>query len=289
VGQEPSEFTVEPASSNAYEHAVIGAGDPAVTNPLAGPERPTPEIRAELIAFLQSDQSRLGEVYRALDEGLTAPEIAERLDVATSNFVWNIDRIAHALLDGDLPRAPTVALQTAMRFRRILKSAPLSDAARLYLTTKLEELERAANDESARVEETQRAQEQTQQAEARDEAGIYVYALPHYLRYPFDPETGRTLMKVGRSDRDVIVRFRQQARTTALPEEPVLLRIYRTDEGTRFEANFHRLLEAADHYRSVARTAGREWFVTSTRFLDEAARVMELPVTVVNEVEIADD
>ncbi len=47
-----------------------------------------------------------------------------------------------------------------------------------------------------------------------------------------------------------------------------------------------RLLEAADHTRSVARTAGREWFVTSTRFLDEVARVMRLPVVVVNEAEV---
>jgi hypothetical protein len=50
----------------------------------------------------------------------------------------------------------------------------------------------------------------------------------HYLRFPYDQLSGRTLMKVGRSDRDVIKRFREQIRTTALPEEPVLLRIYET-------------------------------------------------------------
>ena len=106
-----------------------------------------------------------------------------------------------------------------------------------------------------------------------------MYALPHYLRYPFDTATGRTLMKVGRSDSDVIVRFRNQTRTTALPEEPILLRIYRTEPGVNqaVESSFHRLLEAANHDRSVARTAGREWFVTSTRFLDEVARVHKLP------------
>lgn len=82
----------------------------------------------------------------------------------------------------------------------------------------------------------------------------------------------------------MIVRFRSQARTTALPEEPILLRIYRTDGSTASaESDFHRLLESADHSRNVARTAGREWFVTSTRFLDEIARVMKLPVVVVND------
>jgi hypothetical protein len=98
-------------------------------------------------------------------------------------------------------------------------------------------------------------------------------------------------MKVGKSDSDVIVRFRNQTRTTALPEEPILLRIYRTEaqDGARVENSFHRLLEAADHNRSVARTAGREWFVTSTRFLDEVANVLRLPAVVVNNSTVEDD
>jgi T5orf172 domain-containing protein len=101
------------------------------------------------------------------------------------------------------------------------------------------------------------------------------------------------LMKVGQSNHDVILRFRSQTRTTALPEEPILLRIYRTTESTvaikSIESDFHRLLEAADHYRSVERTAGKEWFVTSMRFLDEVARVMRLPIVFVNEVGVSDE
>jgi hypothetical protein len=98
-------------------------------------------------------------------------------------------------------------------------------------------------------------------------------------------------MKVGRSDSDVIVRFRSQIRTTALPEEPILLRVYRTDGATAapVEKAFHRLLEAADHNRSIARTAGREWFVTSTRFLDEVARVLNLTIVSVNSAAVDDD
>ncbi len=153
-----------------------------------------------------------------------------------------------------------MSLGTARKFRSVLKSARLSPAARRCLEANLAELERRANDETARVVEVQRAQEQTEQAEARNETGIYVYALPHYLRYPFEPDSGRTLMKVGRSDSDVIQRFRNQTRTTALPEEPILLRIYRTDQAGagngQVESDFHRLLEAADHTRIVARTAG---------------------------------
>ena len=102
---------------------------------------------------------------------------------------------------------------------------------------------------------------------------------------------GRTLLKVGRSDSDIIVRFRTQTRTTALPEEPILLRIYRVTgiATSPVENSFHRLLEAADHNRSVARSAGREWFLTSTRFLDEIARVLGLDVQIINDSEIIEE
>jgi T5orf172 domain len=100
------------------------------------------------------------------------------------------------------------------------------------------------------------------------------------------------LMKVGRSDSDIIRRFRMQTRTTALPEEPILLRIYRTDgeaAAAPVENTFHRLLEAADHTRSVARTAGREWFLTTIRFLDEVAKVLKLPLVVVNDADVLEE
>jgi hypothetical protein len=249
------------------------------------------EVRAELSAILEADGSRVGEVYRGLARSLTADQIATELGVSTSNFVWNYTQSIRALLDGDLPSGPTVALGVARKFRALLKAGGLSHAARSYLEANLVELERRANDQTARVVEVEEAQRQTEEAEARNDVGIYAYALPHYLRYPFDPASGRTLMKVGRSDSDVIQRFRNQTRTTALPEEPILLRIYPTgDRSTvEVETDFHRLLEAADHYRSVARSAGREWFVTSIRFLDQAARVMRLPIIVVNEATVDDD
>jgi hypothetical protein len=140
-------------------------------------------------------------------------------------------------------------------------------------------------------EEVQRATEQTQQAEARNEVGVYVYALPHYIRHPYDHATGRTLLKVGRSDRDVIMRFRNQTRTTALPEEPILLRIYRTngDSAAPAETVFHRLLDAADHSRTIGKSAGREWFLTHTRFLDEIARTLSLRIDLINEGEFDDN
>ena len=75
-----------------------------------GPVQPTDDVRAELAVLLEADESRLGEVYRGLRRGLDAGTIADELGVATSNFVWNYERLVRALLDGDLPKAPTVAL-----------------------------------------------------------------------------------------------------------------------------------------------------------------------------------
>lgn len=163
---------------------------------------------------------------------------------------------------------------------------------RVYLDANLVELERRADDPEARSAEIEIAERKTQAVESRNDRGIYVYALPHYLHYPMDASSGHTLMKVGRSDSDVIMRFRNQTRTTALPEEPILLRVYRASQEAstvNLEATFHRLLEAAAHSRSVARTAGREWFVTSTRFLDEVARALNLAIDVVNDYEATED
>jgi hypothetical protein len=87
------------------------------------------------------------------------------------------------------------------------------------------------------------------------------------------------------------VRFRNQIRTTALPEEPILLRIYQAngDSAAHAEAAFHRLLDAADHSRTIGRSAGREWFLTHTRFLDEIARTLGLRIAVINEGEFDDN
>jgi len=51
------------------------------------------------------------------------------------------------------------------------------------------------------------------------------------------------------------------------------------------EAAFHRLLDAADHSRTAGKSAGREWFLTHTRFLDEIARTLGLHINVINEGE----
>lgn len=273
---------------NEPEAAVASASPEAI--PEAGPVQPSDEVRKELRAYLATDSSRVGEAYRLLAEGILAGLLPEHPDKGTG-VTWQTWRLLRALLDGNLPVAPTVALAAARRYRAVLKAPGLSAAAHSYLQTNLDELERRASDPARLDEEAQRANEQTQQAEARNEVGVYVYALPHYIRHPYDQASGRTLLKVGCSDSDVIVRFRNQIRTTALPEEPILLRIYRTngDTAASAEATFHRLLDAADHSRTIGKSAGREWFLTHTRFLDEIASTLGLHVEYINEGESDDN
>src|SRR5205085_1296059 len=68
-------------------------------------------------------------------------------------------------------------------------------------------------------------------ARAQRRPGVYVYSLPIYLEHPVDAASGRTLLKVGHSSVDVFTRVSGQSRTTALPEDPVLLRIFACDSS----------------------------------------------------------
>jgi len=237
-------------------------------------------IRAEIEAVLVAEEGGLGDVWRRTQAGETPDQIRIARGAERPNFVWSYNRTARALLDGDLPTAPTVALGTARTFRRILKENEFSPEARSELERRLAILESRASDPKARAVEDRRAIEATVDAEEHAVPGVYVYSLPHYVRHPYDEMSGRTLLKVGHADRSVIRRFREQTRTTALPEDPVLLRVYVCDDNTStdIERTFHRLLEAADHDRSKARTGGTEWFLTSVRFLDEIAATLKLEV-----------
>lgn len=155
-----------------------------------------------------------------------------------------------------LPTGPMVPLATARRLRSIIKTGDLSEEAVRLLTPSHRELEPRSEDPEARDAENRAALKSTTTVDSKGIAGINVYALPHYLRYPDDHESGHTLPKVGHSSRDVISRFKNQTRATALPEEPVSLGIYVVgDEASNaVERQFHQFLAAADHECSAART-----------------------------------
>lgn len=240
----------------------------------------------EIKRIFETEDSQLADIWRRTQAGQTPEEIRVALGPTRTTFVWNYLRTARAILDGDLPTAPSVALSASRTLRRFLKQHTFTHMTKDVLEQRLLTLEGTATNQEARAVEDESAIEATTEAEDNAVPGVYVYSLPHYLRHPYDEESGRTLLKVGRADRSVIKRFREQIRTTALPEEPVLLRIYVCSEDGSIaqEATFHRLLVAADHHRSKARTGGTEWFLSSVRFLDEVAATLELEVRHVSDM-----
>ena len=249
-------------------------------------------VRTEIRQFLFEDETRLGDVFRAREEGLTAAAVADRLGVPSVGFAYSYGQLLDALIDGTLPRnSAHLARQAAGRTRTLLKSTHWSADARAWLEQLETQLDALAADEVVRAREEDEARDRTEKAEDNGQPGIYVYALPHYLRYPYDPERGHTLLKVGRSQVDVYQRSAHQKRTTALPEDPLLLRVYGTsaDDAPAIERYFHTFLEDADHHRNRSTRAGREWFLTTTRFLDRLAVEKGLRVDVINDLAPATD
>lgn len=249
-------------------------------------------VQMEIRLFLSEDESRLGDVYRLREEGLTPAETAERLGVPSVGFAYSYGQLLDALIDGTLPRnSAHLSRQAAGRTRSLLKSKVWSPEARLWLEQLETQLDALAADEGVRAREEDEARDRTEQAEDEGQPGIYVYALPHYLRYPYDPERGHTLLKVGRSQVDVYQRTAHQKRTTALPEDPLLLRVYGTtsEDAPATERYFHTFLEDADHHRNRSTRAGREWFLTTTKFLDRLAIERGLDVEVINDLDPATD
>ena len=109
-------------------------------------------------------------------------------------------------------------------------------------------------------------------------SGVYVYTLPYYLKHPYHADVRRTLLKVGRAD-DVVNRLLNQLRRiTALPERPVLLRVYwhRNKKPDLIERQLHLALEARGHAKHDDWQNGQEWFVTDLSTLDELAGELKL-------------
>jgi hypothetical protein len=105
---------------------------------------PSDDVRAELSAAIAQDRKVLGEVYPLLERGLSDQEIARELGRNTPGFVSNNRTHVRAILDGVIPRGPTMAGQTAGAVRRVASTPGLSAGARSHLGAVLEELVNAA-------------------------------------------------------------------------------------------------------------------------------------------------
>jgi len=259
---------------------------------------PQNAVEAEIIAALQRDETRMGDVWRGKEAGKSAEQIATELGTQTSNFVSKYLRFARAMVTGNLPSASTMIRECLSATKGFVgrHGDSLSDAAQTTLAERIQRLEALAGNEEAVELEDKEVRQKAKATESLNISGIYVYTLPHYFRQPVLPAEGdtltaRTLMKVGMAENDVIKRFRKQERNTALPEDPWLLRIYACSSDVyEMEQSIHRLLRAADHRQSMGRLAGTEWFLTSLRFLDEVATQKGLAISYrIEDVDSEDD
>ena len=149
--------------------------------------------RSEVSALLDADETTAGDVWRRLKAGKTQQQIAEE-DGITVGPVYSFINLHNALLDGTVSASPTVARGVAGRVRKWLKTKPLSEQLRQALEEQEQLLNAVVNDSQASEVESEEAIEKSRAAEAENIAGIYVYTLPHYVRYPYDRKTGRTLL-----------------------------------------------------------------------------------------------
>jgi hypothetical protein len=244
--------------------------------------------RSEVSALLDADETTAGDVWRRLKAGKTQQQIAEE-DGITVGPVYSFINLHNALVEGTVSSSPSVARGVAGRVRKWLKTKPLSEQLRQALEEQEQLLNAVVNDSRASEAESEEAIEKSKAAEAENIAGIYVYTLPHYVRYPYDRKTGRTLLKVGHSSVDALYRANSQTRVTSLPEDPWLLRIYPVEGSSHAERQFHGFLRDADHDGVRGTRTGAEWFLTSLKFLDRIATSLELEVRIINDFAIDDE
>ncbi|MCI2237078.1 GIY-YIG nuclease family protein [Paenibacillus sp. TRM 82003] len=233
-----------------------------------------PVLKKQLHHLLLDRSSQLGSVYRAMVEhpGAGPTELLPFTTCANTGVVGNRRVIVYAVLDGTTPDAPSVALQAARTVRTLIKRSidPQVIAHLEAVLTRL--VDRAGSEEAVEAENVQLATESAKlQQDLQTAAGVYVYTYPHYWRHPYIADTERRLLKIGRTKNQAWNRVLSQARRTGMPEDPVLLRVYKTGDPTTAERHFHALLDAAEHQRTAGIAVGTEWFVTTIDFCDAIA------------------
>jgi hypothetical protein len=245
----------------------------------------TDSVRAELSDALERNGAQLGLAFVAYQSGIDTPVgLYEQGVGANSGASGNLLVQVRAIIEGVVPQAPSRAVQSLRAARSLLRQnrTLLSADTLAYLQTLIAELDDASSDRAAIAAEDRELRKTTDELEQLSEhtGGVYVYTLPHYWRYPIDDQ-GRHLLKVGATRGDAETRIREQARATAVPQEPVILRFYLAPADTApldIERKFHDLLDAAGHPRSRSSSAGREWFATTVEFLDAIASLLDLQV-----------
>ena len=99
-------------------------------------------VAAEVRSLLQIDNSRLGEVWRLNQKGISHREIANQLGAKFPNFVNKILRFVRAIEIGNLPTARTMVEECHDKLKAFIKAhdAQMSESTKLVLSERLREL-----------------------------------------------------------------------------------------------------------------------------------------------------
>jgi hypothetical protein len=172
----------------------------------------------------------------------------------------------------------------------LLRENPdLSPASVSYLQSLRDLVDSIEKDDDAVFGEQTRLKEASEELTQKVEklGGVYVYTFPLYLKVPAKHDPERFWLKIGQTSRVVSRRVSEQLRSTAMPEDPVILRVYTDPKGeavgsevdyAALEKKFHKLLMSAGHSKTSAKSGGTEWFATTLEFLDEIAETLELDI-----------
>lgn len=246
-----------------------------------------PEVRSELKQMLATDDLLLGQIFNAMENGITnAADLVDATTAASRGVVYNYQKMTYAILDGLLPNGAAVSLMSARAVTRLIKKNPaMSPETMVYLVETRERLLENTETSSAVLHDQELIEAQSAALESiasTIQSGIYVYSFPTYLYYGTVEDRELYWLKIGSTKNSVWQRIVEQNRQTSMPEDPKLLRIYHKD-GMNIEAiekKFHTTLDRVGHERSAARRtkSGKEWFATTLDAIDAIAELLELEI-----------
>ena len=244
-------------------------------------------LREELEELISADEKLIGQTFRLLKQGITNPKEIVALGAAGNvGVVSNNKAIIQTILENQIPNSSHISRFSYRAVNRLLSNNPdLSNELRNYLESlRTGLIDRANSAEAAKADVDAVLANSEVLAKRADQIAnaVYVYSFPTYLHYGTIEDPDVRWLKIGSTTNAVWRRILDQNRQTSMPEDPVLLRIYHSDnmDAADVERKFHDALTRIGHERSAAtRTrAGKEWFATTEDAIDVFAEFLDLTI-----------
>lgn len=245
------------------------------------------EALEELKRLCRQDDKALGKVFHLIEAGVTSnKDLVSSGAGANSGAVGINKQILDAILRRRIPSSSNIATYAYRAINRLEKlGGPLSPELTTYLSGLVIDLKAKSLDENAIKESLQEAEKESRSLEKlleRISNAIYVYSYPTYLRAGTAEDPDLYWFKIGFTDSEVGNRILSQARQTAMPEDPVIVRVYHKPgtSAQELETKFHKTLDAFKQHRSAHKNqrAGKEWFATDLEKLDAIAELLDLEI-----------